>query len=65
MKIKEVIERECCDDRRNDLIRVKSPKSIPVIYVCRHCGQLWYEERKWNGVDNDPSLMKAKDYSVY
>ena len=44
MKVKEVIERECCN-KSKDMVEVRAqltqrPRKI---FTCKHCGQLWTE----------------------
>jgi len=56
MKIKETIERECCDPIQGDLkpyMGKLSPKfrnrGISIKF-CVHCGQLWYDKRRADGI---------------
>lgn len=56
MLIKELIERECCEDQ--DLLRyqgmLRHDGRFPPVAFCRHCGELWVsvpptyaQERRW------------------
>jgi hypothetical protein len=49
MKITETIERDCCHQK--DLLPYKGVRSDILNYgknlqFCRHCGQIWFWERK-------------------
>ncbi len=49
MIIKETIERECCIFKDLQPYKgARAQKSLypPKILVCKHCGQLWYWDRR-------------------
>jgi hypothetical protein len=53
MKIKEVIERECCDERKHDLKpyggTVERVAMSATYYFCIHCGQIWVDGTRRDG----------------
>lgn len=47
MKIKETVERECCEIKDLKLYNGKLPPDIKLnekIWFCPYCGQFWYNE---------------------
>lgn len=63
MKIKVTEERECCDERKGDLIRYKGElpptASRPHVYVfCKHCGQLWVNDLRMDGAGSSEDYLR-------
>lgn len=61
MKIKETIERECCQSQ--DLKPYKGDKSFnPQFKFCVHCGQKFELTRKYNGYDYDHGYFPIDEH---
>ncbi len=61
MKIKVTEQRDCCDHKR-DLLPYHGTKTreADVIVFCKHCGQLWREERYMDAAGSpDDRLAKV------
>ncbi len=68
MKIKETIERECCQDSDlvlyHGLISAGCSKVIHNPRFCRHCGQTWYRDSEMGPAgSNETVRVKAMLYT--
>ena len=57
MKIKEVIERECCQNRDLKVI-TGHPVGCPY-YFCVHCGKHWHYERYMDAAGSPDSRLTS------
>lgn len=51
MKIKETVERECCQfldlhKYSGEILEVENKEIRKYLYFCRHCGQIWRKTRQ-------------------
>jgi hypothetical protein len=62
MKIKEVIERECCANSDLKPYLGKTKKYLEAIknkiFFCVHCGQIWYSSRQPGDMDSSLEAVK-------
>lgn len=56
MIIKETIERQCCDERK-DLQRLIGSPVGQAYYFCRHCGRWWESQRYMDAAGSSDSRL--------
>lgn len=60
MKIKETIERDCCDTRK-DLVFMKKDQHHTEYFFCKFCGRHWETERYMDAAgSSDTRLIPIK-----
>jgi hypothetical protein len=57
MKVKETVERECCDPRK-DIVAVPGHPKGQWLGFCKHCGRHWEEESEWDGVESASNMKR-------
>jgi len=60
MKIKETLERDCCEVR--DMKKYRGEQASESHYLglkfCQHCGQLWYETSRMDAAGGQESILR-------
>jgi hypothetical protein len=60
MKIKETVERECC--QQQDLKKYRGQQSPDAVYLglkfCQFCGQLWYETSQGDAAGGQEAVLR-------